>query len=148
MSESYIQLEKGILDGLFAPMEAVGGFHLAEVVKNHTDLHMWIGWQPNKVMNKDSWNNKLPADIQKIFLDSRQYWEDVLVKGTFEMDDKGFADCKKMGNEFIQFSPTEIKELYRIMDESYAEEAKKLDAKGIPGTAIFKDVRQAIEQAM
>ena len=28
----------------------------------------------------------------------------------------------------------------------YSEEAKKLDAKGIPGTAIFKDVRQAIEK--
>jgi len=146
MSEAYVQLEKGILDGLFAPMEAVAGFKLAEVVKYHTELHIWIGWQPNKVMNLDSWN-KLPKDIQQIFTDSRQYWEDEMVKGLFEMDDTGTKQVREMGNEFIQISPSDLEELYRVMDESYTEEAKKLDEKGIPGTAIFQDVRKAIKEA-
>ena len=146
MPEAYVQLEKGILDGAFAPMEAVAGFNLAEVVKNHTELHMWIGWQPNKVVNMDSWN-RLPKDIQKIFLDSRPYWEDELVKGLFGMDDAGRKKVKEMGNEFIQLSPDDLKELYRVMDKEYAKEAKKLDEMGIPGTAIFNDIRQAVEQA-
>ena len=52
-----------------------------------------------------------------------------------------------MGNEFIQLPPDDLKELYRVMDEEYAKEAKKIDEMGIPGTAIFNDIRQAVEQA-
>jgi len=67
MSESYVSLDSGIVDGILGPTDTLKGFRLAEVTKYITKTP-FVGYNVvfMKVMNKDTWNS-LPKSVQKIF---------------------------------------------------------------------------------
>ena len=54
---------------------------------------------------------------------------------------KGLGD-----NEFIELAPEELNQLYGLYDTVMREEAARLDAKGLPGTKIYEEVRRLIEE--
>ncbi len=65
MSESYLALDQGIVQGILAPTDVLKGFKLAEVVDYATDTPFLYNVVFMQVMNKDKWNS-LPKDLQKI----------------------------------------------------------------------------------
>ena len=67
MSESYVSLDSGIVDGILAPTDTLKGFKLAEVTK-YVIKTPFDGYNVvfMKIMNKDTWNS-LPESVQKIF---------------------------------------------------------------------------------
>lgn len=67
MSESYVSLDSGIVDGILGPTDTLKGFRLAEVTKYITKTP-FVGYNVvfTKVMNKDTWDS-LPESVQKIF---------------------------------------------------------------------------------
>ncbi len=66
MSEAYLALDQGIVEGIVAPTDVLEGFRLAEVVGYVTETPFLYNIVFMKVMNVDTWNS-LPADIQEIF---------------------------------------------------------------------------------
>ena len=65
MSESYLALDQGIVQGILAPTDVLKGFKLADVVGYATDTPFLYNVAFMQVMNKDKWNS-LPSDLQKI----------------------------------------------------------------------------------
>lgn len=67
MSDSYINLQSGNVDGILAPTDTLKGFKLAEVTKYITKTP-FVGYNVIfvKVMNLDTWNS-FPPSVQKIF---------------------------------------------------------------------------------
>ena len=65
MPESYIALQKGIVKGIIASIDATVDWKIGEVTKYITMMHLYH-LQFFVVMNRDKWN-ALPPDIQKIF---------------------------------------------------------------------------------
>ena len=63
MPENYISLQKGVIDGMGAPWEAIHGFRLYEVVKYYTEVPFPAVYF-TIAMNKNKWNS-LPKDIQR-----------------------------------------------------------------------------------
>ncbi|MFN2268818.1 MAG: TRAP transporter substrate-binding protein [Desulfonatronovibrio sp.] len=66
MSESYLALDQGLVNGILAPNETLKAFRLAEVIDYVTNTPFLYNVVFMKIMNKDTWNS-LPADIQEIF---------------------------------------------------------------------------------
>ncbi|WP_045214719.1 TRAP transporter substrate-binding protein [Desulfonatronovibrio magnus] len=66
MSESYLALDQGLVNGILAPNETLRAFRLAEVVDYVTNTPFLYNVAFIKIMNKDTWNS-LPQDIQNIF---------------------------------------------------------------------------------
>lgn len=66
MPNNYISLQKGVIDGMGAPWEAIQTFRLYEVVKYYTDAPFSSVYFSIS-MNKRKWNS-LPADIQKAIM--------------------------------------------------------------------------------
>ena len=66
MPESYQSLDKGVVDGMAAPGEAITGFRLYEVVKYYT-MAPTTGVSQQLIMNKKTWN-AFPPDIQEAIM--------------------------------------------------------------------------------
>lgn len=63
MPQNYENLQKGVIDGMAAPCEAILGFRFYEVATNYTLVPTTCVSQ-QLIMNKRSWE-RLPADIQE-----------------------------------------------------------------------------------
>jgi TRAP-type C4-dicarboxylate transport system substrate-binding protein len=63
MPQNYENLQKGVIDGLASPCEAILGFRFYEVATNYTLVPTTCVSQ-QLIMNKGSWE-RLPADIQQ-----------------------------------------------------------------------------------
>jgi TRAP-type C4-dicarboxylate transport system substrate-binding protein len=66
MPQNYENLQKGVVDGMAAPGEAIAGFRLYEVVKYYTIVPSTCVTQ-ELIMNKNTWNS-LPPDIQEAIM--------------------------------------------------------------------------------
>jgi TRAP-type C4-dicarboxylate transport system substrate-binding protein len=145
MPESYMSLQKGIIDSVMAPMETMYGYKLAEVTKYHTSLGLAQGSQPELLFNLNRWNS-LPASVQQILETTIPYGEEELAKAVIAMETEGIDECKKQGgHEFITLPQEELDKFYEIMNTVSIKEAAALDAKGLPGTKLFNEARRLIE---
>ena len=63
MPDTYSNLQKGVMDGMMIPWEAIYSFRQYEVVKYYTYFPSYVVYFTQSV-NLDTWNS-LPADIQK-----------------------------------------------------------------------------------
>ncbi|MGB9919433.1 MAG: TRAP transporter substrate-binding protein DctP [Moorellales bacterium] len=141
MTEVYMALDKGTIDACLAPYETLKGFKFAEVAKYVTVLNLAGSVYPTRGMNMKSWE-KLPPDIQKIFEDNIEFWSNEDKKWRAAVDDEGIAFGKAQGVEFIELSPADQQKLEEVVGNVMKKEAEKLDALGLPGTAIFQEVRR------
>lgn len=66
MPDSYLSLDKGVIDGMAAPGEAITGFRLYEIAKYYTMVPTTCVSQ-QLIMNKNTWNS-LPPDIQEAIM--------------------------------------------------------------------------------
>ena len=66
MPDTYLSLDKGVIDGMAAPGEAIMGFRLFEVAKYYTMVPTTCVSQ-QLIMNKNTWNS-FPKDIQEAIM--------------------------------------------------------------------------------
>ncbi|MBW1804406.1 MAG: TRAP transporter substrate-binding protein [Deltaproteobacteria bacterium] len=77
MPDNYISLQKGVIDGMGAPWEAIHGYRLYEVVKYYTQVPFPAVYF-SVSMNKAKWNS-LPKDVQDAInsvsgLEGSKFW--------------------------------------------------------------------------
>jgi TRAP-type C4-dicarboxylate transport system substrate-binding protein len=138
MGETYDALQKGITEGVMAPVEALEGWKLGEVIKYTTQnfgsaytIAFFV------VMNKEKWN-ALPPDIQKTIEKVNEEWIEKTGKNWDEIDKSGYDFAQKLGDKFIPLSKEEdakwAKAVYPLLDE-YVTAMK---GKGLPGDQALK----------
>ncbi len=140
---TYEALQKGVVEGTFAPIETLKGWKQAEVIDYTTDCHV-VGYTTAMfvVMNKQKWE-ALPADIQKIFDEVSSEWIAVHGKVWDDADEEGRAFTEELGNEMIVLSDEEgakWESAVQTVINTYVEDAK---AKGIDGeksVALLKEL--------
>ena len=142
---AYEALQKGVVEGTFAPIETLKGWKQAEVIKFTTDSKA-IGYTTAMyvVMNRGRWE-KLPADVQKVFEEVSREWIDVHGE-TWDKDDAaGREYTLSLGNQILELSDEETarweKAVQPIM-EGYAAAAK---AKGLDGDAYVSTLKDLIK---
>ncbi|MFC1535039.1 TRAP transporter substrate-binding protein DctP [Thermodesulfobacteriota bacterium] len=145
MADVYISLQKGLIDGAMAPKETLKSRRLAEVIKSVADSPIITGAYYSRGMNLDVWN-KLPSDVQKLFDDNMIYWGELLDIRARERDQEGIDLAKEHGVEFYKFSKADLERFNSVIEKTCIKLAKDLDDKGLPGTAIYKDIRSMAKQ--
>jgi TRAP-type transport system periplasmic protein len=63
MPEMFLSLQRGVVDGMGAPWEAIYGFRLYETVKYYTETPFPAGYF-SIIMNQKKWD-RLPKDVQE-----------------------------------------------------------------------------------
>jgi TRAP-type transport system periplasmic protein len=140
MGETYLALQKGVVDGAFAPYETLKSFAFGEVAKYCTVLNTTTSPYYARAMNWNVWN-KLPADIQKVFDNNYDYWGTQQEKYYVENDGAGIAEGKKLGVEFINPTAADMDRFYQVLKTTCQAIAADMDSKGFKGTVIFNEYR-------
>lgn len=144
----YSSLQKGIMDGLYCPMEGLTSMSWYEVTKYHVNLDSFSGPNaaPCLAMNLDTWNS-LPADIQQVFEDNIDWYTTELIEAREAVDEEAIALVTDLpDHEFITMSQEDIDLFTEATVEVLLEQAAELDATGLPATELINRVRELIEE--
>jgi TRAP-type transport system periplasmic protein len=138
MTESYDALSKGVADGILAPMEAMKGWKLGEVVK-YTTENYGSAYSTGffVVMNKQKWASLSP-DIQKAIDKLSQEYAVKYGKVWDEIDKEGRDFMQARGNKFIKLSAQEDARWAQQVHPIIEEYVKNAAAKGLPGDQALK----------
>ena len=145
MGETYTALQKNTIDAAFAPYETMKSFRFAEVIKYALELDLSAAPAGHWAFCLKSWN-KLPKDIQKVFEDNTEWFGQKVEELVFANDEPAIQLAKENNVEFIRLPPEELEKVYAVVDKTLLEEMANLDAKGLPGTAVYKDIRRLINE--
>ena len=146
MTEVYVSMQKGILDGAFVTYSTLKVLRLAEVGKYYTMINLYRPHSGGRVMSLTTWN-KLPPDIQKIFENNIDWFSNEADKDVIADDMEGKDFGKKAGVEFITLPKEDTAKFYGLILDEGAKAAKELDAKGIPGTKVLQEAQRLIKAA-
>ncbi|MBC7204088.1 MAG: TRAP transporter substrate-binding protein, partial [Pusillimonas sp.] len=134
--QAYESLERGVLDGVAFPYDAMKGLRLGELVNYHIDFPMYLVTF-YLVMNEAKYNS-LPQDLQTIIDDNSGMQEAIAVGRAWDVsEEQGRAYVKERGNVVITLTP-EQKKLWReravpVIDAGIQE----ADKAGLPGKEIY-----------
>ena len=145
MGDVYTALQKKDIDAALVPYSTIKAFSFHEVAKYMTILDLTGGCRPARAMNLDVWNS-LPPDIQQIFDDSIEFFEQEDDKWRDGDDIAGRELGEQEGMEFIGLSAEDLAAVYELLEPVMLEAAAGLDDKGLPGTEIFNEIRRLIEE--
>ncbi|OHE23410.1 MAG: C4-dicarboxylate ABC transporter substrate-binding protein [Syntrophobacterales bacterium RBG_19FT_COMBO_59_10] len=144
--QTYESLQKGVVEGTFAPIETLKGWKQAEVVKSTTDSS-GIGYTTAMfvVMNLQKWKT-LPADVQKIMEEASGQWIDVHGKAWDDLDEEGRKYTLSLGNKFVSLSGVENSRWKKAVRPIIDDYIKEVSAKGLPAQQALKDLEGLIVQ--
>jgi TRAP-type C4-dicarboxylate transport system substrate-binding protein len=135
MPDNYQSLQKGVIDGMGAPWEAILSFRLYEVVKYYTIVPTCAVYF-SMSMNKEKWES-LPKDIQEAItsvsgLEAAKFWG----RNFFDAAEEGVDEqIKKGGYEMVKYTvpPDELARWTKVAGEPlWNEWVKKMEGKGRP----------------
>jgi len=142
--DTYEALQKGVVEGTFAPIETLKGWKQGEVVKSTTDCK-GIGYTTAMfvVMNKDKWN-QLPPDVQKAFTDVSKEWIAVHAAAWDDADEEGRAFTESLGNTIVPLDDAEAARWKQAVQPVIEDYKTGLTAKGIDGEKTVKRLQEMI----
>jgi len=142
---AYEALQKGVVEGTFAPMETLKGWKQAEVIKYTTDSKS-VGYTTAMyvVMNKDKWR-KLPADVQQVFDAVSKEWIDVHGE-TWDKDDAaGREFTLSLDNQILALSDSENARWKAAVQPIIDNFATTATQKGLPGDDMVNTLNGLIK---
>lgn len=100
-NDIYTSLQRGVVDGLSFPWEAVTTFKIDEVTKYHTNIPFYSS-ALMVAMNKDNYD-KLPDDLKKVLDDNSGMALAKKVGEVFDKHDKlAIQNAKNLGHEIVE----------------------------------------------
>jgi TRAP-type C4-dicarboxylate transport system substrate-binding protein len=146
ITESYEMLQKKTVQGIMAGSDVLKTFRLAEVC-NYT-INLGAQFHPHYFlcMNWDKYNS-LPADLQKVINDSMPWSRQTIQKIMDDQEPIGidFAKGLAKGYQFYNPTPEELAQWIDPIKPALQKWAASVDAKGLPGTALYNFVRERVK---
>ncbi|MCC6473635.1 MAG: TRAP transporter substrate-binding protein [Burkholderiales bacterium] len=145
MPDNYLALEKGTIDGMGAPWEAVEGFRLYEVAKYYTLLPLNVVYF-SIVVNKPKWES-LPKEVRAQILSvSGVEGAKFMGRNFFDTAETGVMARVKVGNypmDRYTLPAAEVARWRKIAGEPLWEDwVKRMEGKGL------KDARQILKTTL
>ncbi len=134
--ELYDSMKRGVVEGALLPLETLKGFKTGELIKYTT-----ASWKVGSaycfyvLMNKNKWN-KLPADVQKVFIEfSKEFNERWNVEWN-KIDIEGKEFFAKQGGQIVPLSDAEAAKWIKAVEPVVADYKKDVVAKGAKATDV------------
>jgi TRAP-type C4-dicarboxylate transport system substrate-binding protein len=140
-------LSKKVVDGAFIPWEIIPALKLQDMTRYQIEgtNKTRFGTTTFQVsMNEGTWN-KLPADIQQVFMDvSNDAWWKEVGEVWARTDDGGIEIAKKAGNEHITLGATETDAFRKALEPVVDRWIQEVDGAGIDGKAMVAKARELV----
>ncbi len=146
MSETYLALEKGTVDGtLGLPPTTLQVENLAEVVSYAMDIELNMSPYYSWAFNKDKWDS-LPPEVQNFFNEQVDWLEDRVVAQLQSEVEPSIQYAKDHNVTFVTLPDSDRAQIYGIMDQINRDSLKALDAKGLRATEIYEYTQRLIAE--
>jgi len=138
ITETYDALQKGLVEGILLPNEALKGWRFAEVVKTSLDSNA-VSYLTSMyvIMSKDKWNRISKEDqatIEKI----NEEWIEKQGNLWNKLDKEGKEYAIQKGVKFVKVSKDEEAKVTAKMKPILDEYVKAMNAKKLPGAEALK----------
>ncbi len=144
MTDTYPALERGVVDGVIAPYEALRSLSFAEVISYYSKLPHSRGAYPSRGMNGQIWAT-LPEDIQQVFEDNVMWLTEATYENAQASEEAGREYGEEEGVVFNEVDPAVIEAYSEAFEAPALELAERLDSRGLPGSDILERVRAALD---
>jgi TRAP-type transport system periplasmic protein len=144
MAETYMNIQKGVLDAAFTTTDTLRTFRFVEVAKFMTMMDLYRPHMANRVFNLNKFKS-LPPDIQKIIANSVEWYGNEADNDVIKSDIEGKEFGAKNGVEYINLPKEDMDKFYSLVAKDAVKEAQKLDGKGIPATKIYTEIQNLIK---
>ena len=139
------QLQKGTIDGTFIDYGGAGiAFKLGGTVKYSTELYAYVT-SFGLAMNEEFWG-KLPADLQKLVIDTTTGKEAEVGRAWDGLDVPGKKALMDAGGEAIRFSAADTAKVRAVGAEVTEKTIQGYEAKGLPARAVHNMMRSLSEK--
>ncbi len=143
-NETYENLQKGVVEGTFGPIEVLKGWRQAEVIKSTTECQA-VGYTTTMfvVMNRQKWD-ALSDDQKAIFEAVNAAYIDVHGQKWDEVDEAGRRFTLSLGNNIVPLTEAEQARWQTAVTpiiDAYVQEAND---KGLDGKKIVDTLKTAI----
>ena len=136
--QAYESLERGVLDGVAFPFDAMQGLRLGEQVNYHIDWPTYV-LTFYLVMNENSFN-ALPEDLQQIIMDNSGMQEAINVGRAWdESEISGRAYVQGLGNEIYTLPDEEAQRWVDAVMPGIDAFLDETAAQGIPAREIYEN---------
>jgi TRAP-type C4-dicarboxylate transport system substrate-binding protein len=145
ITETYDSLQKGLLDGVLLPFEALKGWKFGEVVKTTVVNHSMAYTAPIfVVMNKDKWNAISKAD-QEIIEKINEEWIEKQGQLWNKLDKEAEEFVVQKGVKVLKASKADEAKVAEKMKPIFPGFVKDMKAKGLPGDEVLKFILEYIK---
>jgi TRAP-type C4-dicarboxylate transport system substrate-binding protein len=142
--ETYEALSKGVVEATLCPVETLKGWKQGETIEYVVDSSA-IGYTTTMfvVMNKDKWA-KLPADVQKVFVDVSQEWIAKHGEAWDQADQAGRTFVTELKRQFIHLPEAEQQQWRAAVKPVLDGFVAGAKAKNLAGEAFLADIQAEI----
>ncbi|MFO7859940.1 MAG: TRAP transporter substrate-binding protein [Desulfosalsimonas sp.] len=141
--DTYEALQKGVVEGTFAPMETLKGWRQGDVIDYTTNCQE-IGYTTTMfaVMNKEKFN-QLPEEVQDVINTVSDEWIEVHGQVWDDADKEGLAYTREQENEIIELSEeqsTRWKDAISPVIDEYITDSREKDIEGQKSVDLLRSL--------
>ena len=134
----YENLEKGVLDGVAFPYDAMKGLRLGEQIDYHTDVPLYV-LPFYLVMNRQAFDS-LPPDLQEVMLASAGMEEALRVAASWDEEEaRGRTYVQELGNAVITPSADQLAAWQARADTVAEARLSALESEGVTDARALYD---------
>lgn len=143
-NQAYEALQKGVVEGSFAPIEVLKGWKQGEVIDYVIETKA-LGYTTAMfvVMNKKKYES-LPPDIQRVFDEVGEQWVDKHGDVWEFIDREGLKFTMELGKKIHGLSPAQEKLWIQSISPIVIDYQRKMEKRGLPGRKAVKLLRELI----
>jgi TRAP-type transport system periplasmic protein len=143
--ETYTALERGVVDGTIFPWEAISSFNLAEVLRQHAVVDLFVA--PLVTFMNQKRYDSLPPDLRQIIDDLSGAWGAEFTGTIWDQNEILGIEAAKKAGATIYIVPLEERHRWAAKLTPLEDEwVASMEAKKLPGRQLLSDLREAIKQ--
>jgi len=143
--DTYTALERGTVDGTVFPWEAIYGFKLAEVLRHHTVVNLYV--TPLMTLMNQKKYDSLPPDLRKVIDDLSGAWGAEFTGAAWDRNENDGIEAAKKAGATIYTVPGEERQRWAVKLKPVEDDwVKSMEAKGLPGRQALADLREALKK--
>lgn len=136
ITEAYLALQKGIVEGVIGPWISLQTYKFDEVTKYGLELNaqsaIFVG-----IMNLKRWNSLTPEQ-QRVIMENGDWIAREYGKGYDESDKKAFDAAVQKGFQVTKLAdPGEMKKWQELIQSTAVKYTEKIETEGVPGKRIY-----------
>jgi TRAP-type transport system periplasmic protein len=139
--QAYESLERGVLDGVAFPYDAMQGLRLGEQVSYHIDFPSYV-LSFYLIMNQNTFDS-LPEDLQQVIMDNSGMEEAIAVGRSWdESDARAREFVAGLGNESYALSEEENQRWTAAVMPGIEAFLDETEGQGVPAREIYERARE------